>query len=279
MDEQVKKNNLGRKIWYGTAITLSVLVLVISAVSVVGAWVVEQSLSKITVNLLGVTYDLAGGLRQVTQRINNGAGEIKQITTGVSDVSAQISQNVEDQGLVKLLLPEEQEQKLVELVDTIQQTVDSIRDVLQAGFDLYSSINQIPFVDLPQPKQETIDKLQQASANGKAAVEELTQGVSDFRSGAAEKVDKITQAADKITQGMDELSSLMVETDADLAALQDSVTRLQQIVPVVLALVTVLLTLFLVYVIYTQVEVIRLFVQRWKQLSPASAPLTEETSG
>ena len=277
MDEQVKTRNLGRKIWYGTAIVLSVLVLVISAASVVGAWVVEQSLSKITVNLLGVTYDLAGGLRQVTQRIDDGAGEIRQITTGVSDVSTQISQNVEDKGLIALLLPEEQEQKLVERVDSIQQTVNSVRDVLQAGQDLYNTINQLPLVSLPQPKQETVDNLEQAAAKSKAAVEELRQGVRDFRSSATGKIDKVTQAADTVTQGMDELSSLMVETDADLAALQDSVTRLQQIVPVALALGTVLLTLFLVYIIYTQVEVIRLFVQRWRQLSPAPVALPVET--
>ena len=277
MDEQVKTRNLGRKIWYGTAIVLSVLVLVISAASVVGAWVVEQSLSKITVNLLGVTYDLAGGLRQVTQRIDDGAGEIRQITTGVSDVSTQISQNVEDKGLIALLLPEEQEQKLVERVDSIQQTVNSVRDVLQAGQDLYNTINQLPLVSLPQPKQETVDNLEQAAAKSKAAVEELTQGVHDFRSSATGKIDKVTQAADTVTQGMDELSSLMVETDADLAALQDSVTRLQQIVPVALALGTVLLTLFLVYIIYTQVEVIRLFVQRRRQLSPAPVALPVET--
>ena len=78
---------------------------------------------------------------------------------------------------------------------------------------------------------------------------------------------------------MDELSNLMLETDAELAALQDSVIRLQQIVPVALALGTVLLTIFLFYIIYTQVEVIRLFVQRWRQLIPAPAALPEETGG
>jgi hypothetical protein len=45
-------NTTGRKIWYGTAIALSGLVLLLCILSVAGVWVVESVLSNTVVEVI-----------------------------------------------------------------------------------------------------------------------------------------------------------------------------------------------------------------------------------
>ena len=277
MSEQTGSRHIGRKIWYSIAIVLSVLVLLLSAAGVIGAWVVGRSLSNMTVSLLGVVEDTAGGLRQLTQQIDTGAAGIQEISTDVAGVSAKISQNVEDKGLVVLLLPAEQEQRLAAKGESIHETFSAIRNLLASGINFYNSIDSMPFISLPKPDPEKVSKIQKSVEDTRANVAQLRQNVQDFRSGAAGKIDLVTQAADKITQGMGELRNTLAELDSDLAALQELAIRLQMLVPLVFVLVALLVTLFLAYVIYSQVEVMRLFVQRWRLLgaTPPVAPLPE----
>ncbi len=151
MEVQQKTNrHIGKKIWYGFIIFLSGFVLLLSMVGVIGTWVVEKSVSDAAVNILGVVYDTAGSLRVAGQKIDQGAGEVRQISSNVSSVSQKISQNVADQGLLVLLLPPEQEQKLTGLVQDIQDTFTTIREALAAGMTLYQSIDRLP---IRQPAQ------------------------------------------------------------------------------------------------------------------------------
>jgi hypothetical protein len=40
MDQNVKIKRIMRKVWYGTAITISALVILLSTVGVIGTWIV-----------------------------------------------------------------------------------------------------------------------------------------------------------------------------------------------------------------------------------------------
>ena len=276
MSEQTTQSrHIGRKIWYSIAIFLSVFVLLFSALGLVGTWVVEQSLSDAAVSIFGVVYDSAGGLRNVGQTIEQSAGEVRQISSNVSDVSQKISQNVADKGLLATLLPQEQEQKLTDQVKNILDTFTTIRETLAAGIGLYQSIDRLPFVNLPKPDPETITNLQDNISNIQATVQELRQSVQDFRSGAAGQINKVTLAADRVTQGMDQVSNRLATLDTDLANLQAFALRMQEVLPTILLIAALFFTLFFGFVIYTQIEMIRLFVGRWKRLGTANTAVLE----
>lgn len=259
-----------RKVWYVIAITLSVLVLVISSVGVIGTWILERTLVDVTQNLLSATAKTAGGLRQVAAQIDRESGELRQISSAVSAASLKIGQNIEDKGLAATLLPAEQEQKLNATISRIQETLSDVREILTAGITMYRSIDRLPFVNLPGLSEDKVAEIIQNVADIQATVEELRQGVADFRSNVAESVGRITQAADRVTQGLDNLHARLAELDRALAALQDLALRLEAAVPLTFGLAAFLLTIFMAYVAYTQVEIIRLLVGRWKALRPVA---------
>jgi uncharacterized phage infection (PIP) family protein YhgE len=277
MEPTKQGRHVGRKIWYSVAILMSALILLLAVGAAVGTWAVERSLSDLTVTMFAVVEDTAGGLRQVSGRIDQGAGNIRDISSGVSDISTQISQNVENKGLIALLLPDEQEQKLVTTIQSVQDTLSSIADVVTAGMTLYNSIDGLPFVNLPKPSQENMAEMQQSVADTQAAIDDLRQSIQVFRTGVSEEIGKVTQAADRVTETMDSLKSELSDLDSDLAEVQEFADRIQSSIPVFFALGAGLITLLLAYVAYTQVEVIRLLISRWRMLGAPAPALPEES--
>jgi hypothetical protein len=269
MNEQGKGRRILRKIWYGTAISLSVLVLLFCTLGVIGTWIFEQTLVNVTQNLLSATAKTAGGLRVVAARIDQDSSELRQVSSAVSAISIKIGQNVEDTGLLATLLPAEQEAKLNASIGKIQDTLSSVREFLTAGISTYRAINRIPFVSLPGLSEDTTSDIMQTVADTQATIEELKQGIQEFRSGVAQGIGRVTQAADRVTQALDMLSAKLAELDRALAALEDLASRLEASVPLAFGLAAVILTIFLVFVGYSQVEVIRVHVRRWKALDTA----------
>jgi hypothetical protein len=242
-------------------------------VGVIGTWILEPKISNATVTMLGTVGEAAGGVRDLITRVDQPLGEIQTISSAVSTVSAQVSQQVLDQGILKILLPEEQEQKVVQLVTTVEDTFSSIRSVLSSVIKIYRTIDLIPGINLPKPEEGELQNLSDSIGQVQATIEELRQKTSEIRAGAAEKVSVVTGIADQVTQKVEDTRSKLAALDAKLATLQETVARLQQTLPTILIIIAILLTLFLAYVVYTQVEMIRLYVQRWHLLNATLTPI------
>jgi len=142
-----------------------------------------------------------------------------------------------------------------------------VQELVAAGLQMYRTIDRMPFVNLPGPDPEQVDSIQATLDSVRSDVTEARSAIQEVRSGAAAKVDRVTNAvvmlSGRLQEGRDKLAAL----DSQLAAVQERADQLQQVIPTVLAIAAVLLTLFLVYVGYTQVEVIRLYVSKWQKLN------------
>ena len=258
--------HIGRKIGYGFIIFLSGLVILICAVGAIGTLVITKPVSDAAVALLEVVENGAGGMRQAASRVDGLLGEAQQVTIGIAQSVGQVSENISDQGLVLTLLPEEQELKLVSLAEQIRETFATVNELVASGLQMYRTIDRMPFISLPGPDPEQVDSIQVTLDNVRSDVSEARSAIQEVRSGATAKVDRVTGAvvllSERLQEGRDNLAAL----DSDLAAVQEQADQLQQVIPTVLAVVAILLTLFLVYVGYTQVEVIRLYGNKWKGL-------------
>lgn len=274
MSEQKKSKHVGRKIWYSLAIVLCVLVILLSAVSVVGAWIVENTVSNAAVTMFGVVHATTGQVRKAGSEIDLKLAEIQSVTTNIAGVTGQLSQNIQDKGILLTLLPEEQEQKLVGAVKSVVGYYNEIKEVLLNGIKLYRSIDSMPFISLPKLSTEQTDKIETSIAEIDATASQLQGDIQQVRNGAADAVGRVESKVTQITQRLGETRDNLAELDVKLVALQALMVTLQKVVPTVLIILALLITLFAAWVIYTQVELIRLFVQRWRNLggSPASLP-------
>jgi hypothetical protein len=267
-------NKTGRRIWYVIAIILSGLVLLISVTGIVGIWIAERAMANTVVQVLDAVNNVTVSLQQVTQGIDQKLENMQAISTYISTASATLSQNVTDQGLILLLLPEEKEQNLADLASNVKETTNTLRDTLSAGLAIYQAIDSLPIISLPVPSQEQIDNVQTSIDEIKSAVDDLQTQIASFRSGVSDKINVVQTGADEVTTRIGEARDKLANIDALLSLIQESIPKWQKTAITLLVIMACLVSLMLAWVIYCQVELIRIYVQRWK-VSGATAKIGE----
>jgi hypothetical protein len=271
----------GRRIWYGIAMFLSGLILLLSLAGIAGVWITERALSNSVVQLVGVVDHVTGSLRQATKGVDQKLERMQGVTTFISTASARLSQKVIDEGVFLTLLPDEKEQNLAALSTSVKEAVSPLRDLLSAGLVIYRSIDQLPFVSLPAPSQDQVDQIQESAAQVQSAADGLETEITAFRSGAGHQIGKVQTGADLLTARLGQSRDRLASLDARLAIAQESLVRLQQTSLRALVLVSLLLTLLMAWVIYSQVELLRLYGRRWKAAGtkPATPALADQPVG
>lgn len=261
-----KSNHLGRKILYSLVIAASGLIALLCAAGIIGGWALESKAEKAAITALKFVETSAGAVRQAIDRVDVPLAGLEGKTADIADASRQLSQNVSDRGLVMVLLPEEKEQQLTAAVGSLRDTFAEVRGTISGGLDLYRSIDRMPFINLPSLSDDHLDKLDGGVSQAQALAETLRSQIRDVRSGAAGAVDKLQATVALLSAATGQVRDRLAEADARLAALQVLTAQLQQAVPTVFVTIAVLLSLLLAFVIFTQVEVIRLYVRRWQML-------------
>jgi hypothetical protein len=264
----------GRKIWYGIAIFLSSLVIVLSLAGIVGVWYAQGALSTSMVQLLDSLSNITGNMRTTIQTVDQKLADLQDISSSISSASDTLSQQVADQGLIKLLLPEEKVQKLTDTFTSVKEAVSTLSDLMTSVKSIYQTIDTLPFINLPSLSQEQIDKFAGSVDTVQNALDEVTTAITAFRAGASEQINKVKQAADLFTGRLSESRSNLAALDTRLGNIQEILSQLKQLVVAALFLGALFGTLFLAWVGYTQIEVIRLYVLRWKATRPVALAAT-----
>ncbi len=197
---------------------------------------------------------------------------LEEASIFISAATERLSQKVTDEGVLLLLLPDEKEQNLITQASSVREAIRPLKNSLSTGLVLYRSIDQLPFVDLPSPSQDQVDQIEESVGQVQAAADGLQSQITEFRSDTSGKIDKLVSAADQLTERLNKARDRMANLDARLAIAQESLVQLQQNVVNAILLASILITLLMVWIIYTQVEVIRLYTQRWKTLRDHAIP-------
>ena len=266
-----KPKHIGRKGLYIAVITLSVLIILFSSLGFIGIWAVQRPLSEAVVTVLVLVEETAILGQQITAKVDGVIERAEEITTSISTATSEISGEVTDKGVVMVLLPEENELKLTETVNSAQETFAEIRAVIENILNLYQSVNSIPFVNLPGLSEEQLEGIAASIDETSEKVADLQTEIEAFRSGITETIDLVANATAQLTADIGEVRSGLRELDSSLVQIESLAQRLLEIVPGILIGSAVVLTLFFAYIIYTQVEIIRLFTIRWKQLGSNDA--------
>ncbi len=262
-----ENSNLGKKILYSVLIGLCGLVLILNLAGIIGVWAVRGPLSDSAVVIFRVVEDAAKFAQESLTKADLATANLQTAVGEVSRASDQISQNVSDKGLVMTLLPAEREQQLVETTGTVKETYQGIRGSIEAILDLYNSINRLPFVSLPGLSEGQVADIQNAVTQVQTLTDTLRSSIVDFRSGVTTKIDKVSGAASAVNDEISKIRNEIATLQTNLANLEAFSVRMQQVIPGVLTTLAVVVSLLLAFVAYTQVEVIRLYLGRWKSLS------------
>jgi len=247
-----------------TAIILSGLALLLCAAGLIGVWASSGRVIAAGTRLITAAENAAAAFQTALGAVDNGLSRLGEDTQAIQEASAQLSQNISDKGLILVLLPPAREEKLVNTVTSIKETLSTAGQVLTSFMDTYQAIDSLPFINLPQPAPETLDTLTTQTdklASDIKNLQTLIQAARDNSAGAAQKI------SDAVGSFNADISDARTEVQArsdQLAAAQAALASAKNSLPFWVYLGAVLATLLLVWVGYTQVLIIQLALAKYK---------------
>jgi len=255
-------------IFAGLTIFLCAIVLLISLAGIVGTWVGGRAAIDAAVQLLNGVDRAAGAARTMIAQVNTEVGQVRNQVTTVKSATDQLSQNVNDKGLVLTLIPPETDNELLTSVRKVAESVANIREAVTSAIELYRAINRLPFVSLPQPNSESWGKVGDLVTTLQTGVQDLTTAITEFRSAASGTVSRVTDGISRVEGGLSNVETTLNSVDTQLAAAQAQAAQLSQTIPTAITVAMIVLTLFMAWVAYTQIVVMR---GAWRKLRAPGA--------
>jgi archaellum component FlaC len=251
------KKSTSQRVFAIISIIISGLVLVLALAGIIGVWSLRATAINITTGVLDGVGELAQVGRNGVTRLDTRLTGLQTTVNEIESAVDQVGQNVEDKGLVMTLLPQEKEQRLEDTAQQITDGLASIKDAVQAVRDLKRAIDQIPFVNLPEPEAEKVAATQESIDSLRSGVTDLKNNVREFREESAAEISKISTAAENVGNRVAISRENLAEIDGRLEALQNGATNLAQSLAIYITVAIVIVTLMFAWVIYAMVVLIQ----------------------
>jgi chromosome segregation ATPase len=252
-------------------LVVAVLVILLSLSGIVGAWWVNSVASDITLKVFSVVQsgvevvDTAAG--RADSLIQTARSEVQQAGETVNTVAG----NLQENRPILTALSERLETRLGPAVDKIQEAIAPAHDALVTVSTALSFANSIPFIQERAPR---LEQLEQTSTRLSTLAADMLQFRTTLRTAVTEKADQLTQqAATALTDLASRIDGGLASVQSDVQALQSEITALQARLQalqsrllVAYNLIALAATLLCLWVIYSQIVVIRYHWSRSKAL-------------
>lgn len=255
------------------AIIIAVLVLVISLGGIVGSWWANTVATDVTNQVFslvngGITL-AETGVQRADQLVGDGRAEVQN----ASDTVVAVGQNLEENSPVLTALNDRVEARLGPTVEQISTTLEPAINALNTVDQVLSVMNAIPFVQQDAPKlaklHEAVNGLTQLVADVKQLRTTLNETVVGQKNAlTSEAVTVLTDIATRIDTRLAGLEEAIQGVQSEIDALQVRSAALSARLLMIYDLAALALTLFLLWVIYSQIVVIR---HQWRELRTSGA--------
>jgi Tfp pilus assembly protein PilN len=242
-------------------ILLAVLLIAAFAVGIFFSWQINASAKTAALNLLTTGENLVSTVQQGVVSVETRVDTLYANTSGVESALNKISSDIEDQGLILTLLPPEKEKELTDSIKEVVDVFNSVRDTLLGIKQLYSTINEIPFVNLPLPDDDLIQQATQVTEKLEKSVNDLSTKIQDFRTKSASTVDALNAIVSDVNTSIENFNNALNQLDQQLYATQTGLARLKTVVSPLFNLITIVFDILLAWMIFANVAVIRWSLQ------------------
>jgi hypothetical protein len=256
---------------------VAVLVIVLSLGGILGAWGISHAMTNATLNVFSViqtgveVVDTAVG--RVDTLVQTARSEVQQTGEMVTTAASNLQENKP----VLTALSERLDTRLGPTVDNIQQTLAPVHDVLVKVDSAVSFANSMPFISERAPRIEQLDQTLTKLSTLAADVQQLR---TMLRTAATEQTNQMTQGLETaVTDLTSRIDSRLADVQTGVQSLQSEITDLQARLQtlqsrllLIYNLIALVTTLLFIYIIYSQIVVIRYHWKRSSSTTPNPAP-------
>ena len=264
------------------AFIVAILFILFSIGGIVGAWWLNSAASDVTLKVFSAVETGVGvidaGVARVNALVETSRTEVQQAEETINTVAGNLQAN----NPVLAALSERLETRLGPTVDNIQEAIAPVRDALLAVSSVVSIANSIPFIQERAPGIEKVDATVSRLGDIAADTRQLRGTLQAAAAGRADQITAeaattLTTLTTRIDTRLAELETGVQEIQAEIDALQARLQALKSRLLLIYDLAAILATLAFLWVIYSQVVVIRHHARRFRTPAAPAATLSSPT--
>lgn len=254
-------------------ILIAVIVMVILVAAIAGTWYANNTVSDVTLRVFALAETGVSiaetGVNRVDGLVKDGRTEVQQAEETIETVGG----NLQENRPVLTALQSRLQTRLGPTVDTVQQGLAPVRDALVTVANVVEIANAIPGVQQRSPRLAQLDQtftdLEQMAADVKQLDDTLRSSVVDQQALLTqEAVNTLTGLTTRIDDGLAQVEAAVAQVMEDVNALQDDLLARKARLLLIYDLTALVLTLLLLWLIYSQIVVIR---HQWRAMRTAPA--------
>jgi hypothetical protein len=263
---------------------VAVLFIVLCIGGIIGAWWVNSVASNVTLKVFSVVETGVGvvdvGVGRVDTLVQTGRTEVQQ----AQETIVTIAGNLQANHPVLTALSDRLETRLGPTVDKIQEAVAPVREALGTVSNAVSIANSIPFIHERAPRLDKLDAALSRLGEMSADAQQLRSTLRAAATGQAdqwtqETATTLTNLTSRVDTRLAEVQAGVQEVQTEITALQARLETLKSRLLLIYNLIALAATLLLLWVIYSQVVVIRHHWRLFRTPAPAAAPLPAIEAG
>lgn len=252
----------GKKILHWLAIVIAVLVIIGSIAGIAGMWWLHNTATDVTLKAFSIIDTAVGVVDTAASRANElverGRSEVQQVEETIVAVGVDVEANRP----LLTALSNRINERLAPTVEQIRTTLAPVTGTIRAVRALVDFVNAIPFIRETPPGIEELEnafnRLDQTAADVRQVNDTIRTTVVDASSRlTGETVDTLTSITGRVDSRLAETQATIEGARADIVALQERLSVLRWRLLLIYNLTAVGMTLLLIWIIYSQVVVIR----------------------
>jgi len=261
-----------RRILAAIVMAISVLMLVLSLGGIAGTWILRGQLHADLVGIVKAVETQAATVQQGLDRLDAVLTQARSQVTAIEHDAQAFGTSLEENRPLLAAISDAIGIELSPLIDSARQTMTTVREAVAAVDSTIEAINAIPFVSVPAPELQALQKLSQDVEDFRTEVQAVRTAIDQRRSEIIQgTVSIITTPVSEIGRTLDEMSDTVSGYSQQVGAVQHGLSSFKATIGRALTWLAVSLTLILLWVAFSQGG---LLVLGWRAFS-GKGPLSQ----
>ncbi len=245
-----------KRTWAVVSLIIATVVLILSLASIIGIWVASSIATTSVVQFLTGTAATVKAANTNLGQVNAGLAQLQQKTSALEGAAGKLTQNPADKSLLGLL-PEAGQQTIDAVAGRIGERFGATNLFVGPMRTTIGALNQLPFVDIPTPDTTLAESVQGRMADLTGSAPALDKAAGDVRANAAGAPGQVAANAGRISSAIGNVQAPLNQLESQLNEIEARTTRLASFVTFLFTVGSTVGTIFLIWVIYSQIIVLR----------------------
>jgi hypothetical protein len=254
-----------KRILSAIVIAISVLLLVLSLAGIVGTWIVRDQLHTDLVGIVTAAETRATTVKKGLDRLDTALTQSRSQVTAIEQEAQAFGTSLEENRPLLTAISDAIGIELSPLIESARETMTTVREAVAAVNSAIEAINAIPFVSVPAPELQTLQKLSQDVESFRTEVQAVRTAMEQRRSEIIQgTVSIITTPTSQIGGTLDEMLDTVSGYSQQVGAVQEGLSRFRSAIGSTLTWTAIIVTLILLWIAFSQVG---LLVLGWRAFS------------